>query len=260
MRIALGLEYDGSAFHGWQRQPKVPTVQGHLEIALSRVANTELEVFVAGRTDRGVHAYNQVVHFDTEVTRSTEAWVRGVNTFLPPSIRVTWQRQVPDDFHARYSAASRSYVYLIKNNPVNSGVLNKKLSWFAWQLDETKMLKSAQYLLGEHDFSSFRASECQAKTATRNITEINILRRQDVVIFKFTANAFLHHMVRNIVGTLLEVGQGRKPIDWVKTVLESKDRRQAGVTAPPQGLYLSEVGYLDKYNLPVNQHPFLPFF
>ncbi len=242
-RIALGIEYEGSAYHGWQIQPNQNTVQGQLHRALSQVADMPVEVVCAGRTDVGVHAKGQVVHFDTTVKRSLDAWVRGANSFLPKDIVVQWARDVPDTFHARYSAKSRSYEYVIYNHPTRSALYARFTTWHRYPLNHKLMSEAAQYLIGTHDFSAFRDADCQAKTPTRTIQALTITRDNDFIKISITANAFLHHMVRNIVGVLLPIGAGQKPITWAKEVLESRDRKQAGITAPSQGLTLMQVNY-----------------
>lgn len=243
-RWVAGVEYDGSVFQGWQtQQPGVPTVQSAVEEALSRIANTAIAVVCAGRTDAGVSGVGQVVHFDSPVERSVDAWLRGGNTHLPPTINLTWVRPAPVNFHARFAAISRSYRYQILNRPVRSALQFRNYTHWRYPLDVERMHQAAQNLLGEHDFTSFRASSCQAKTAQRNISAISVLRQGDVVSIEVTANAFLHHMVRNIAGVLIEIGQGRQPVEWTKTLLDVCDRSAASITAPPQGLCFMRVGY-----------------
>ena len=251
MRIALGIEYDGNGFHGWQRQSVLSTVQSSLEDALSTIADEPIELFCAGRTDAGVHAIGQVVHFDTNAKRDSRAWIMGTNAHLPSGISVQWAEEVDESFHARYSALSRCYRYIIYNYPSRPALLARKITWYYEPLAIENMYSAAQYLLGENDFSSFRASECQSKTAMRNIQKIEVTRHQDFVVIEIQANAFLHHMVRNIVGVLKKIGAGfEKPV-WAKEVLEAKDRRMAAETAPPDGLYLLRVDYPEKYKIPV---------
>jgi len=250
VRIALGVEYDGSQFFGWQSQAGGHTVQDALQAALSGIANFPVSVIAAGRTDTGVHALEQVAHFDTSVGRPLSAWVRGVNALLPKSIAVLWAHAVPDDFHARFSAQARSYRYLLINRPVRCAVQHGKAGWFHTLLDVEKMREAAHYLLGEHDFSAFRAAECQAKSPIKNLAQLDIMRQGDTIVFDLTAGAFLHHMVRNIVGCLVYVGKGRHPPQWMKEVLESRNRSQAAPTFAPDGLYLRRISYDEKWGLP----------
>jgi tRNA pseudouridine38-40 synthase len=250
MRIALGLEYDGSQFLGWQSQAQKNTVQDVLQAALGRVADEHIVVVAAGRTDSGVHALEQVVHFDTNVVRPLSAWVRGVNAHLPKSIAVLWAHLVPDEFHARFSAQARSYRYLLINRPVRSAVQYGKVGWFHAPLDIAQMREATHYLLGEHDFSSFRASECQAKSPIKSLLKLDIARQGEMIVFELTACAFLHHMVRNIVGSLVYVGKGKHPPEWLKEVLESRNRKYAAPTFSPDGLYLCGVTYDPKWQLP----------
>lgn len=249
-RIALGIEYDGSAFSGWQTQLHATGVQAVLEAALSKVADHPVEVVAAGRTDAGVHASMQVVHFDTTATRSERGWMLGGNSNLPQHISVLWAREVPEVFHARYSAQARSYRYLILNRRPRPAIAFDRVCWIREPLDAALMHDTAQVLLGEHDFSSFRAAECQARTPIRNLYEIKVQRHCEVLILDVTANAFLHHMVRNIAGTLIAVGLGERPAAWVSEVLAVRDRRLGGVTAVPQGLYLVGVRYAPALQLP----------
>jgi len=250
IRIALGLEYDGSHFNGWQRQTTIPSIQATLESALSKVAAIPVATICAGRTDAGVHATAQVVHFDTTAVRPARAWILGTNTLLTPAIRVLWAREVPTSFNARRSATSRRYRYVIYNHPLRPSLMRNYVSWFYENLDVNSMVKASRYWLGEHDFSSFRSSECQSKSAIRNVESIQIVRVGEQVILEFVANAFLHHMVRNMVGVLLKIGTGRAQPEWASTVLENRDRRLAGVTAPSSGLYLVDVQYPKHYGLP----------
>jgi tRNA pseudouridine38-40 synthase len=250
MRIALGIEYDGHEFYGWQAQKNLPTVQGHLESALSKVADEPITVFCAGRTDAGVHATGQVIHFDTTKDRNMRAWVLGVNTHLPPTIAVRWAEQVDDQFHARFSALSRRYCYFIYNNTARSAIWARRAAWHYEKLNETAMQQAGQYLIGEHDFSSFRSSQCESKTPIRHITSLTVKRYHDLMIIEVEANAFLHHMVRNIVGVLMEIGEGRRESDWMQEVLMAKDRKKAAETASPAGLYLVKVNYPEQYSFP----------
>ena len=250
MRIALGLEYDGSAFCGWQTQPGGCGVQDHLQQALRQFTQHECETVAAGRTDAGVHASAQVVHLDTQVEREPHSWVRGTNANLHPGARVLWATTVPDDFHARYSARARTYRYLLVNTPVAPAILRGKAGWHHRPLDVARMHEAAQVLVGEHDFTSFRDAECQAKSPVRTLSSITITRRDSLITFSVTANAFLHHMVRNIVGALVYVGDGRQPGDWTAKLLELRDRRQAAPTFMPDGLYLAAIAYDRAFTLP----------
>jgi tRNA pseudouridine38-40 synthase len=250
MRVALGVEYDGSQFLGWQSQVQRNTVQDVLQAALSSIANEHVAVAAAGRTDTGVHALEQVVHFDTNVDRPLSAWVRGVNALLPKSVAVLWAHYVPEDFHARFSAQARSYRYLLINRPVRSAVQYGKVGWFHAPLDIEPMSEATRYLLGEHDFSAFRAAECQAKSPIKNLFKFDITRQGDMIIFDLTAGAFLHHMVRNIVGSLVYVGKRKHPPEWLKVILESRNRKHAAPTFAPDGLYLRGISYDAKWQLP----------
>ena len=249
-RVALGIEYDGKAYCGWQRQHHSPSVQQQLEQALSQVAAQPIKLFCAGRTDSGVHATAQVVHFDHRQPRPDSAWLQGANNLLPKDIVINWCRPVDFDFHARFSAVSRSYRYIIYNSVTPNAILANKVSWHRRPLNELAMQEGANFLIGQHDFSSFRASACQANTAIRTMHKLSINRSGHWVTIDLKANAFLHHMVRNIVGCLFRVGEGREPVEFVQTILDLKDRNQAPDTARPDGLYLVDVGYPDKYQLP----------
>lgn len=253
VRIALGVEYDGGYFHGWQHQPELRTVQNELETALSRIADHKIRVQCAGRTDTGVHASGQVVHFDTEHNRNVRAWTFGVNSYLPKDISVRWMRYVDDDFHARYSAESRQYRYIIFNNPNRPSLFQSNVTWQYRHLDHELMNQSAQNLIGEHDFTSFRAIGCQSKTPVRVLSHIDVKRRGDLIIIDVIANAFLHHMVRNITGVLISVGLGKQDVDWTKELLLAKDRCLGAETAPPNGLYLTKVTYPKAFSLPNHQ-------
>ncbi|MBT1062980.1 tRNA pseudouridine(38-40) synthase TruA [Bowmanella sp. Y26] len=250
MRIALGIEYDGSKYYGWQRQREVNSVQQELETALSRIADQPIELACAGRTDAGVHATGQVVHFDVDNPRAMRAWTLGMNAALPDDIAVKWATQVPDDFHARFSATARRYRYVIYNHPLRSGILRQGVTHYHSELDVARMNSAAQCLLGEHDFSAFRAAICQSKSPFRNVTHVALHRLGDYVVLEIQANAFLHHMVRNITGSLLEIGSGRRHVEWLEALLIGKDRSQAAATAKPNGLYLVDVSYPDEYQLP----------
>lgn len=253
MRIALGLEYDGTAFCGWQTQPDGCSVQDSLERALSEVAGKNIETVCAGRTDAGVHAQAQVVHFDVEVERAPSAWIRGGNALLSDAIAVNWARAVSADFHARFSATGRRYVYWLLNRAQRPGLLRGRVGWFYRHLDERAMRQAAQCLIGSHDFSAFRAAECQAKTPVKTLRQVEICRRGDLVRFEFAADAFLRHMVRNIVGSLVYVGSGRQPAAWISEVLESRNRNRAAPTFAASGLYLAAVEYDASWGLP--SHP-----
>lgn len=250
MRIALSVEYDGSRFHGWQYQPRQRTVQGVVQEAVSRIANTPVDVFAAGRTDTGVHALNQVVHFDTDVFRAEHNWLMGLNSNLPDDVCVKWIKNVPDSFHARFSAVKRRYRYLILNRDSRSALHHKRMWWYYKSLDENNMQLAANMLLGQHDFSAFRAQECQAKSPIKTLDKILVTRRDDCIAVDVEARSFLHHMVRNLLGVLVPVGEGKRPVNWVAEVLQSRDRNLAGVTAPAHGLYLTQVVYPQEYSLP----------
>jgi len=250
MRIALGLEYDGSRFLGWQTQPGGGTVQDALEGALSMIAGGAVSVVAAGRTDRGVHAREQVVHFDVAAARPTGAWVRGVNALLPPSAAVLWAAPVDAAFHARYSARARSYRYVLINRPVRPALAAGRVGWFHAPLDVAAMQAAAEDLLGEHDFSAFRSSECQARTPVRTLTALRIERRGERIDFVVRANAFLHHMVRNLVGALVYVGKGRYPPHWLGELLAGRDRTRAAPTFAAEGLYLETIDYEARWGLP----------
>ncbi len=262
MKIALGIEYDGARYQGFQLQNGVLSIQGELEKAIGTVADREVRIICAGRTDAGVHATNQVVHFDFEPrgkNRSCYAWTKGVNCFLPPDIAVKWAREVPDDFNARFSAFSRTYRYIIWNGSMRPAIMSSGISNYSGaRLDDKAMHEASQFLIGENDFTSFRASQCQSKSPYRNVQDISVTRRGDFVVLEITANAFLYHMVRNIAGTLLQVGYGQKDPSWVGELLALKDRTKAGVTALPGGLYLVGVGYDPALNLP--SHPSGPLW
>lgn len=250
MRIVLGIEYDGSNFAGWQWQKGKRSVQGTVEQALSRVADASVRVVCAGRTDAGVHALQQVVHFDTQVHRDPRAWVLGTNTLLPEDVRVLWAKESPHHFHARLSAIARFYRYEILNRPMRSALRRRQVTWYHTPLNVEQMREGARYLVGEHDFSSFRAQYCQSRSPYRTLHFIRIRREDERVILDLAANAFLHHMVRNIVGVLMEVGAGKRAPEWVREVLAARDRRAGGMTAPPDGLYLGGICYPHEFGLP----------
>ena len=251
MRIALGIEYNGAGFHGWQMQQQgIRSVQQVVEQAIAKVADHGVRVHCAGRTDTGVHAFEQVVHFDTGSQRPRRAWTQGVNVNLPDDVSVLWSTEVPEEFHARFSAERRSYRYLILNRSMRSALQHGRVTWIHRPLDAELMHKAAQALLGTHDFSSYRALGCQAKSPVRTLHHISVKRRGEVLEFSIEANAFLHHMVRNIAGVLITIGKGEAGSDWTKEVLELRDRRLGGVTAPPDGLYFEKVQYPERFEIP----------
>lgn len=249
-RFAMGIEYDGSAYSGWQKQHHADTVQGRIETALSKIADHTVEIQCAGRTDAGVHATGQVIHFDTNSQRELGAWTLGMNSRLPDNIAVRWVKPVDESFHARFSATARRYRYIIYNHRLRPAILSQGITQYYAPLDEHKMHAAAQALLGENDFTSFRAQACQSNTPWRNVHEISVKRQNAFVIVEIKANAFLHHMVRNIVGSLLLVGAGERPETWLETLLALKDRTQAAATAKPNGLYLVDVTYPEHFALP----------
>ena len=250
MRIALGIEYDGADFCGWQSQSSGCGVQDALEMAIASIAQHSVRVHAAGRTDTGVHALMQVVHFDTKSGRDEHAWVRGVNAFLPPSVRVVWSKRVTDEFHARFSAQLRHYEYMLINASVSPAILATKAGWYHLPLSLAAMQKGASYLIGEHDFSAFRASECQAKTPIRTMHEASVRQAGSQFIFKFSANAFLQHQVRNMLGALIYAGNGKYPPELVKKLLAQQDRTLSPPTFSPNGLYLTGVDYDAQWQLP----------
>jgi tRNA pseudouridine38-40 synthase len=251
-RVACRIEYNGSLFNGWQSQPhlNVTTVQQTLEAALACVANQPLRVHCAGRTDTGVHGVGQVIHFDDPVGRSCKNWVYGTNANLPPSVRVHWAVPVPGDFHARFAALSRRYRYVIANTPVRPALLAGQVTWQRRPLNAARMHEAAQALLGEQDFSAFQAASCQSATPMRNVQRVAVERFGDLVAIDIQANAFLHHMVRNIAGSLMAVGDGRQSSGWISELLAGRDRTVAAETAPPDGLYLVAVAYPEQFKLP----------
>ncbi|MBI3715440.1 MAG: tRNA pseudouridine(38-40) synthase TruA [Betaproteobacteria bacterium] len=258
MRVALGLEYDGSSYCGWQSQASGCGVQDHVEAALAKFVGAETACTCAGRTDTGVHALAQVIHIDTAVERDAQSWVRGGNSYLPAGIRLLWAKPVPDDFHARFSARSRTYRYLLLNDAVASGTLATRLGWFHAPLDLVAMQSAAQSLLGERDFSAFRSSECQAKTPVKTLYDADIVARGKLLEFRFRANAFLHHMVRNLVGELVYVGSGRHSLEEFGVIVAGRDRTHAAPTFSAAGLYLTDIEYDDSFGLPAvaPRHPF----
>ena len=250
MRIALGIEYDGRAFCGWQFQDHSPSVQEAVEKALSTVANHPVRVVCAGRTDTGVHATEQVVHFDSEAPRTPLQWVYGTNANLPAGVSIIWAQEVNEEFHARFKAFRRAYRYVILSRQTRPAILKGLVTWDYRSLDETRMQEAANYLVGEHDFSSYRALGCQAKSPVRTLHKFEVTRHGNFIYLDIEANAFLHHMVRNMAGVLMTIGAGEQEPSWSKEVLELKDRALGGVTAPPYGLYLVRVDYPDEFTLP----------
>lgn len=249
MKFACIVEYDGSEFCGWQRQSNVPSVQEAVESAISLVANHEVGIACAGRTDTGVHALGQVIHFETIAKRDLRSWLLGINSNLPRMVVIKSINQMPDDFHARFSALSRTYHYIISNEKVRPALLANRAVWERVPLLEERMQQGADYLVGKHDFTSFRALSCQAKSPVREITNLTVRREGKLIILDVTANGFLHHMVRNLAGILMSIGKNKAPPEWAQEVLMNKDRSGSGVTAPPQGLYFLSVQYDPKYKL-----------
>ena len=265
-RIALGVQYNGAGWLGYQIQPHGQTVQNKLEEAIEKFACVKIGTTCAGRTDAGVHALSQIVHFDTDLVREPHAWVRGINAFLPDSIGVRWARYLPeaptqeDEFHARFSARSRTYHYLLYNHQVRSPLLAGRAGFCHRPLDVELMREAVKPLIGTHDFSAFRASMCQAKTPVKEMYEIGIERHGDMILFTLRANAFLHHMVRNLVGSLVYVGQGREKTGWLGQLLAGRDRTVAAPTFMPDGLYLAQIEYDAKWDLPHEESRILPAF
>lgn len=250
-RVAIAFEYDGRDFHGWQQQKSgVRSVEQNLAKAVSKVANHPVELVCAGRTDAGVHASYQLAHFETSAVRNRRSWVMGINTALPGDIAVHWAGNGSGDFHARFSAVYRRYRYVIYNHPVRPGIQRGQVSWTFRPLDQARMHRAAQALVGEHDFSSFRAAGCQSRTPVRFLERISVTRKGNFVVIDVQANAFLHHMVRNIAGALMAVGSEQQPVEWIRDILGARDRTLAGVTAPPHGLYLVDVGYPEGFGIP----------
>jgi tRNA pseudouridine38-40 synthase len=250
IRIAMGIEYDGAAFHGWQVQDGVRTIQGQLEQAVGRVADHAVRVHCAGRTDAGVHALEQVIHFDAKVRRSERSWVLGANVNLPQDVNVLWAKPVSGEFHARFCATARHYAYLILSRPTRSSLARNRVLWVHRALDLDPMRRAAADLVGEHDFSSFRALGCQAKSPVRCLHYLDLEQRGQLIELRIGANGFLHHMVRNIAGVLMAVGCGDAPVSWVSELLQARDRTRGGVTAPPQGLYFRRADYPEELGLP----------
>jgi len=255
MKIALGIEYCGTQYCGWQRQEIPGSIQENVEDALSKIADQHIKIYCAGRTDTGVHALHQVVHFETEAERKMYSWVVGTNVNLPDDISILWAKEVDDDFHARFSVTMRTYRYIILNRRSRPGLQYGKVSWECQPLDENRMQLAAESLIGEHDFTSFRAVACQANSPIRDVRSLDISRIDDYVVLEIKASAFLHHMVRNIVGVLLEIGSGQADISWAAEVLAVKDRTKAAKTAAPDGLYLAMIQYPEKYGIPMPVHP-----
>ena len=258
MRVALGLEYDGSPYCGWQSQASGCGVQDHVEAALTKFIGAATACTCAGRTDTGVHALAQVIHVDSGVERDAQSWVRGGNSHLPAGIRLLWAKPVADEFHARFSARSRTYRYLLLNDSVASGTMASRLGWFHAPLDLAAMQLAARSLLGERDFSAFRSSECQAKTPVKTLYQADVVARGKLLEFRFRANAFLHHMVRNLVGELVYVGSGRHSLEDFAAVVAGRDRTRAAPTFPAAGLYLTDIEYDESFGLPAPapRHPF----
>ncbi len=252
MRVVLGVEYAGDGFQGWQSQTHGQTVQDVLESAIASITGHKIRLHCAGRTDAGVHATIQVVHFDTDTVRALSSWVRGVNSLLPEGVCVLWARELDDSFHARYSAVGRHYRYLLVDSGVRPAIWARRVGWFHLPLDVELMTDGARRLLGHHDFSAFRASRCQAKSPQKYLYQADVRREGRVIVFDFHANAFLHHMVRNLVGALVYVGKGAMQPEWIETLLSQRDRQMAAPTFPPSGLYLSGIDYPDHYPLPGN--------
>ncbi|MBL4909675.1 MAG: tRNA pseudouridine(38-40) synthase TruA [Alteromonadaceae bacterium] len=250
MRYALAVEYDGKNYFGWQRQSKVVSVQQTVEKALSKIANQPIEVVCAGRTDTGVNATNQIIHFDCDNPRKNVAWTLGTNSHLPSDIAIKWAQPISDGFHARFSATARRYRYVIYNSNFRPAILAHGLSFCQFPLDETLMQQAAQCLVGKHDFDSFRTVHCQAHSPIRTISHCNVSRQGNFIIIDIKANAFLHHMVRNIAGSLIRIGRQVETVAWMNEVLAARDRTVAGMTAPSGGLYFVDVDYPQEFNLP----------
>lgn len=266
-RLVLGVQYDGSGWHGWQTQPNGKTIQDALEQALAAFSETSIATTCAGRTDAGVHAVEQIIHFDTMLVRSMHSWVSGLNAFLPASIAVLWAKEVPfenpdaqDNFHARFSAFARTYHYVLYNSPIRSPILSQRAGWIYRPLDVERMRLAAVNLIGEHDFTAFRAAACQAKSPVKHMYNIEIRQQGNLLVFSLRANAFLHHMVRNIVGALIIIGVGKKEPAWLGQLLESRDRSLSAPTFMPDGLYLAKIEYDKKWEIPQRTTENLPEF
>ncbi|QJC30268.1 tRNA pseudouridine(38-40) synthase TruA [Enterobacteriaceae endosymbiont of Neohaemonia nigricornis] len=252
-KFAMGVEYNGYHYHGWQKQKhNINTIQQHIEFAISRIANHTVEIFCAGRTDVGVHSTGQVIHFETYTFRKIQSWILGINSLLPYDIVIQWIIPVHHTFHARFSAIARKYYYVIYNYPYRNSILNYLVTHYKHHLNIDNMNKAAQFLVGEHDFTSFTSKNCQSNSFIRNIIYCRILKKQSFIFIQIKANSFLYHMVRNIVGSLLEIGKNNKPITWLLDLLHAKDRTKAGITAKPYGLYLVKVTYPKNLNIPDN--------
>ena len=249
-RYAASVQYKGSRYYGLQNQNKLPTIAAAVEQAITRIADHAIRIQYAGRTDKGVHAISQIIHFDSCSKRNRHNWLSGINRYLPDDISLDWIKPVNQSFHARFSALTRRYIYLLYSTPIRPGLSHQMATWTHKTLKVTDMHQAAQYLKGEHNFTSFRSQACQAKTAIRTIHSIKVHQNNKLITIEVTANAFLHHMVRNIVGSLLKIGENHKPINWIQQVLTARDRTQAGATAPPEGLYLAQVTYPDSFKLP----------
>ena len=250
MRLVAAIEYDGSGFAGWQRQGHARTVQEAVERALSKVAAAPVAVVCAGRTDAGVHATQQIIHFDTDAERPLRAWLMGGNSNLPDAVRLLWVKPAAEDFHARFGATSRGYRYVIASKPVRPALNRYRAAWTYRELDAERMQQAGRCLLGEHDFTSFRAMACQARHAVREVRRLQVERQGDYIYLDIEANAFLHHMVRNIAGVLMTIGSGDRPVEWASEVLAARDRSRGGVTAAPEGLYMVKVVYPPRHGLP----------
>ena len=255
MRIALGLEYDGRGFTGWQSQADGRGVQDALERALAAIAGVAVRTVAAGRTDTGVHATSQVVHFDTDIARPDTAWVRGVNSHLPAAVAVLWSRPVGDDFHARFAAVQRHYTYVLMNRPVRPALEAGRVGWYHRPLDADRMRAALEPVVGTHDFSAFRAAECQARSPVKTLARAAVRADADILRFDFSADAFLHHMIRNLVGALVVVGSGREPATWIGELLAGRDRRRAAPTFMPDGLHFCGADYDDRFGLPPTRRP-----
>ncbi|HCH23281.1 MAG TPA: tRNA pseudouridine(38-40) synthase TruA [Oceanospirillaceae bacterium] len=249
-RIALQVAYNGRNYHGWQRQKSAISVQEKLEAALSKVADAPIQVVCAGRTDAGVHASSQIVHFDTPNARPLRAWTHGGNAKLPDDVSIQWAKVVPEQFHARFAASARQYRYVIYNHPMRPALMDKEVTWNYRPLDVASMQQAASYLVGEHDFTSFRASACQANSPLRHVYHLKVIAAGDYIILDVRANAFLHHMIRNFAGLLMHIGSGNQPPEWALQVLQARDRRQAPATAAPYGLYFVNAEYSAQFDLP----------
>jgi tRNA pseudouridine38-40 synthase len=250
MRYAIGIEYLGKNYSGFQKQSHSSSIQEEIEKAISIVANANTEIYCAGRTDTGVHATGQVAHFNTESIRKENSWLRGINANLPRDIKINWIKEVDESFHARFSAIDRAYQYVIYNQPFNSAIMQDLVTWDYRELNLEAMNDAASYLLGEQDFNCFRSSQCQSNTSMRHISKAQFIQKGEYIYFEIIGNAFLHHMVRNIVGSLLEIGYGNKERDYIQFLIENKDRNLAGRTAPAEGLYLVGINYPENFGIP----------